>query len=165
MPGIGAEVFCRRLRATPDAANQSRFFGQFIGRPRLGGLSQIGLQSFADKRRLGLPSHPRAMAKALPQRLWNANGDAVGCHVRHYNINVRHVIGDWAQPLALPTKRVPHPSASFAEDGTRTFRRAAASTLTNVTTSTGCDCKGALPALGCRAPNNMPSPGSPHPKP
>jgi hypothetical protein len=34
-----------------------------------------------------------------------------------------------AQPLALPTKGVPHPSAFFVEDGSRNFQRVAASTL------------------------------------
>src|SRR5580692_982148 len=48
---------------------------------------------------------------------------------------------DWRSSLALPTKRVPHPSVFLRRMERETFPRAAASTLTKVTTSDGCDCK------------------------
>ena len=82
MSGMGAEVFCGSFRAAPDASNQVGLFGQFVSRARLAGLFEIGLQSFADERRLGLALHARAVAQALSKRLRNADGDAVGGHVQ-----------------------------------------------------------------------------------
>src|SRR5271165_345183 len=72
MAAGGAEIFCRSLATAPDTANQASFFGQLVGRTRLGRLGKISLQSFADECGLGLSLHPRTAAKALPQRLRDA---------------------------------------------------------------------------------------------
>jgi hypothetical protein len=63
--------------------------------------------------------------------------------------------GGWHHPLSLPTKRVPHPPAFFAKDGTRNPQQVASTSYsadfhTSVKSSLGCWIEGAL-GTGCQA--------------
>src|ERR1017187_7729927 len=117
--GIGAEVGGRRFRAALDAANQSGFFGQFVGGARLGGLAKIGFQGFADEFRLRLAFDPRSVAQALPKSLWKANCYTGGCHVRHASTNVRHAVRRQRGIDVLGSANPTPPTSSRGKGGLR----------------------------------------------